>query len=78
SGLETDFILGENEVAIEVKGADFIHARHLKGLKALSEEYLFKRKLLVSADPEPRTTAERIEILPWKIFLDKLWSGEII
>ncbi|MCX8019353.1 MAG: AAA family ATPase, partial [Chitinophagaceae bacterium] len=25
SGLETDFILGENEVAIEVKGADFIH-----------------------------------------------------
>jgi len=32
---------------------------------------------VVSMDPKPRKTADGIDILPWNIFLDKLWQGSI-
>jgi len=53
------------------------HAWHLKGLKSFAEEYKVKRLILISNDPYPRKT-EGIDILPWKVFLDQLWAGEII
>jgi len=77
SQTEVDFILGDHEAAIEVKATEMANARHLKGLKSFSEEYKVKRCILVSNDKHPRKT-EGIDILPWKIFLDQLWAGEII
>lgn len=77
SQTEVDFILGDHEAAIEVKATEMANARHLKGLKSFSEEYKVKRRILVSNDKHPRKT-EGIDILPWKIFLDQLWAGEII
>jgi uncharacterized protein len=78
SQLEVDFILGDHEVAVEVKGTTFAQPHHLKGLIAFGEEYKVRRRILVSCDPKPRLAADRIEILPWKIFLEELWSGKII
>ena len=78
SQLEVDFILGDHEVAVEVKGTTFAQAHHLKGLIAFGEEYKVRRRILVSCDPKPRLAADRIEILPWKVFLEELWSGKIM
>jgi uncharacterized protein len=78
SQLEVDFILGDHEVAIEVKGTDNIQARHTRGLIAISEEYTFAKKIIVSTDTLPRLINGDIQALPWKVFLDKLWQGKII
>ena len=77
SQIEIDFVLGNNEVGIEVKASKLANNRHLKGLKQFSDEYQVKKLILISNDPRPRKIGN-IYILPWKIFLDKLWAGEII
>ena len=77
SQIEIDFVLGEHEVAVEVKSTKQVNPRHLKGLKSFAEEYEVKKLILVSNDPFPRKIGD-ITILPWNIFLDKLWAGEII
>lgn len=78
SGAEVDFILGDHEVAIEVKSTSVVQSRHLKGLKTFGDEYTTKKKIVVSTDPFNRLLDDDIIALQWKIFLEKLWSGEII
>jgi uncharacterized protein len=77
SGMEVDFILGDHQVAIEVKATDQANPRHFKGLTRFAEEYQVDRLILVSNDPSPRRIGD-IWVLPWQYFLDKLWAGEII
>ena len=77
SQLEVDFVLGENDVVIEVKATEFVNPKHLKNLIAFNEEYNVKKAIVVSMDPKPRLI-NSIEVLPWNIFLEKLWNGEII
>ena len=78
SGYEVDFILGNAEVAIEVKASETANDNHLKGLRAIGEEHACKKRILVSCDPRPRKTGDGIDILPWQVFCDNLWSGNII
>ncbi|MBI3987857.1 MAG: ATP-binding protein [Lentisphaerae bacterium] len=78
SQFEVDFILGEPEIAVEVKGAASANDRHLKGLRAFKEEHPAGTYVLVSLDPAPRRTADGIDILPWRVFLEKLWDGKLI
>ncbi len=77
SQIEVDFVLGDHEVAIEVKATEQASQRHLKGLKSFAEEYKVKKLILVNNDPYARRMGE-ITVMPWKVFLDKLWAGEII
>ena len=77
SQIEVDFILGDNEVAIEVKSSSMVSARHLKGLKSFAEEYKVKKLLVVSTDQYPRQIDD-ITVLPWQLFLLQLWTGLII
>ena len=77
SQLEIDFVLGDHEVAIEVKSTDFANNRHIKGLKAFAEEYTVKKLILVSNDTYPRQM-DNVLVLPWRIFLQRLWNGEVI
>ena len=77
SQIEVDFILGDNEVAIEVKSSSMVSARHLKGLKSFAEEYKVKKLLVVSTDQYPRQIDD-ISVLPWQLFLLQLWTGLII
>jgi predicted AAA+ superfamily ATPase len=77
SGFEVDFILGDRDVALEVKGTAEVQAQHLRGLRAFREEYKPKKAIIVSLDARPREVGG-IMILPWKKFLDDLWSGNII
>jgi predicted AAA+ superfamily ATPase len=76
SGFEVDFVLGDHEFAIEVKSAFMVGNRHLKGIRAFKEEYSARKYIVVSMDPKPRKTADGIDILPWNIFLDRLWEGK--
>jgi hypothetical protein len=45
---------------------------------SLKEEYQARGYIVVSMDTNPRRTEDGIEILPWKVFLDRLWANEII
>ncbi|HSI77454.1 MAG TPA: AAA family ATPase [Lunatimonas sp.] len=77
SQIEVDFILGDHEVALEIKGTNNIQTRHLKGLKSFAEEYSVRRLIVVSDDPLERRIGE-ISVIPWKQFLEQLWKNEII
>ncbi|MFZ2054640.1 MAG: AAA family ATPase [Candidatus Aminicenantales bacterium] len=77
SGLEVDFILGEGEVSIEVKGQRRIENRDLRPLAAFMEEYQPKKALIVCNEKEERVV-DKIRVLPWQRFLEQLWGGGII
>jgi predicted AAA+ superfamily ATPase len=78
SQFEVDFILGEPDIAVEVKSAAAANDRHLKGLRAFKEEHRAKSFILVSNDPAPRRTFDGIHIFPWRVFLERLWDGKLI
>ena len=77
SGLEVDFILGEGEVALEVKGTSRVGPEELRALKAFQEDFKPRKSILVCNEKEPRK-AGAIEILPWKDFFRRLWGGEVV
>ena len=76
SDYEVDAVLGDAEVAIEIKSTSEVQSRHLRGLKAFKEEHPECRLMSVSLDPIPRLF-NNVEIWPVKVFLEKLWKGEI-
>ena len=78
AGQEVDFILGDMEVAIEVKSSKRVYESDCKGLKALADAHSVKRLILISFESEPKILANQVECLPWENFLKLLWSGEII
>jgi len=77
TGFEVDFILGEMDVAVEAKASSRIHRSHIRGLTALLEEHAVKQALIVSLEEEPRRPVPDIEVLPWQVFLERLWSGDL-
>jgi len=77
SGLEVDFVLGDGEIAIEVKGSPLVDVRELKAMKVFREEVKVKQALMV-CNEKSRRLSDGIRLLPWRIFLDKLWEGKII
>jgi uncharacterized protein len=78
SQIEVDVVLGDHEVAIEIKGTKMAQDCHLKGLRAFKDDYVSRHYLAVTLDVNPRKTSDGIEILPWRVFLDRLWDGRII
>ena len=77
TGFEVDFVLDDMNVAIEVKASQRVHSIHTRGLRALLEEHTVKRAVIVSLEKQPRKLDYSIEILPWQVFLNTLWSGEL-
>lgn len=78
SSFEVDFLIGD-EVAIETKTTKLVNEKKdLRGLRALKEEGIFKKYIVVSKDSIARTTDDGIMLLPWDLFLDWLWDGKII
>ncbi len=76
NGYEVDAVLGDAEVAIEIKGTKEVQSRHLHGLKAFKEEHAGARLIAVSLDPNPRLM-NGVEIMPATYFLNQLWTGKI-
>ncbi len=77
SGYEVDAIIGNGRIAIEIKATDEVKSRHLKGLKAFSEDFLNSRCIVVSLDQYARVM-NGVEIIPVARFLKALWNAEII
>ncbi len=78
TGQEVDFILGEFDVALEIKASTRVQEIDLYPLKLISEEKKIRKRMVVSLEKTPRLLESGIEILPWKIFLERLWGGEIL
>ncbi len=80
SRMEVDFVVAEGQkpvVAIEVKASRSVSPQDLKGLRAFGEDWAKVRKIVVSLESHPRTTVDRIEILPVEQFLSQLWDQAI-
>lgn len=75
TGQEVDFILGEKDLAIEIKGSRRVHEGDLTSLKALLEDGPVKKCVVVALEAEPRQIEKKIEVLPWRTFVEKLWEG---
>lgn len=73
TGIEVDAVIGDARVAIEIKSAEEIQRRHLKGLKAFADEYPESRRILVSLDKLTRTI-DGIECLYVLDFFKTLWN----
>jgi predicted AAA+ superfamily ATPase len=78
SGQEIDFIFGDKQLAIEIKGSPRVHEGDLKNFKALLEDGPVKKCIVVCLEKQPRILENKIEVLPWKIFLKRLWNHELI
>ena len=77
AGAEVDFVLGQGEVAIEVKGTARVDDRDLRPLGLFREVHRPRLSLVVCNEPEERRVGE-VRILPWRRFFEELWSGRII
>jgi predicted AAA+ superfamily ATPase len=74
---EVDFILNDKVTAIEIKSGN-VHSQDIKGMVALCDDGAIKNKIVVSLEKEPRVVGNNIRILPWGLFLEKLWGDELI
>jgi len=77
SGYEVDAVIGNANVAIEIKSTEEVHSHHTRGLKAFSEEFPNSRLIIVSMDKYPRRMNE-IDVIPAQHFLKMLWNGELL
>ncbi len=77
SGIEVDFVLGNAETAVEVKGKERLQSRDTRHLEQFRAEYPEVRHLVVVClEPRARITESGIHILPYQDFLDSLWEGK--
>jgi uncharacterized protein len=74
-GQEVDFILNET-AAIEVKSKPLVSGKDLKSLRVLKDEELLSHFIVIHTGEDIRITEDAIQIIPWYVFLDRLWSGE--
>lgn len=73
SGVEVDAVIGDARVAIEIKSAEEVHPRHLRGLKAFVDEHPQSRRIVVLLDPFTRCMGD-VECIYALEFLAQLWS----
>ena len=77
TGMEVDFVLGNGEVAVEVKGASRVDGRDLRALDAFRADYSPRKTIVVCNEKRARRHGE-VQILPVGEFLARLWDGAII
>jgi predicted AAA+ superfamily ATPase len=78
TGAEVDFIIDDMAYAVEAKASRSVTADHLRGLRELSREHpRVKKRFVVSLDAHPRVTEDGIEVLPYSVFVQRLWQGNL-
>jgi len=77
AGAEVDFILGDGEVAIEVKGTSRVDDRDLRGLRLFGETHRPRLAIVVCNETVERVV-DGIRIVPWRQFFRELWAGRIL
>ncbi len=75
-GTEVDFVVNHIDCAIEAKAVSRVMDHHLKGLRELAQDFPeAKKRVVVSLDEKDRMSGDGIELLHYRTFLRKLWSG---
>ena len=74
---EVDLVVGNAEVALEIKSSNNVTTSHLKGLKAFGEEHPDCKLIVVSLEERPRMM-NGVEIWPAQAFLNRLWEGKVV
>lgn len=74
---EVDFVLGRGELALEVKGTNKVSSKSLLGIYELNKKANIKQTVIVSNEAVERLH-DNILIMPYQIFLQKLWNNELI
>lgn len=78
TGAEVDFIIDDMAYAVEAKASRSVTADHLRGLRELLREHpRVKKRFIVSLDAHPRVTEDGIEVLPYSVFVQRLWQGNL-
>lgn len=72
SGYEVDFII-DDRIAVEVKAKKYVSEQDLRGIIALKDEQRLDSYVVVCLERRPRVV-KGVRILPWKDFLQQLWS----
>jgi len=72
---EVDFVVGDH-TAIETKATRRVGPSDLRGLRALGEEKIVKRLVLVSEDPV-ETRQGPVRCVPWQTFIAELWNDQL-
>ena len=72
-GAEVDFIVGDMRLAVEAKATARVTSDHMKGLRQLEVDHPGTRRWLVCLEAKPRVTEDGIEILPYRVFAERVW-----
>lgn len=75
TGAEVDFVINR-EIGIEVKATSSVTKAHAKGLQDLGDIMKLRRRIVVSQDSQKRKF-ENIEAIPWRAFVEELWSDKV-
>lgn len=75
---EIDLIIGDMQCAIEFKAKEGVGLQDAKGFDRLAEEFSPSTRLIVSLDTSERLLSNGVLVLPWQIFLKRLWAGKIL
>lgn len=79
SGIEVDFVVDDMVAAVEAKATPRVKSDDLNGLRQIRIDHpKVKDRFVVSLEPKPRVTEDGIVVLPWRVFVDRLWRGELI
>lgn len=76
SGYEVDFII-DGRIAVDVKATRRVHQKHLKGLRAFTEENVATTYIVVCREKRPRQE-DGIHIWPLEFFLEQLWGNRFV
>lgn len=78
TGREVDFIIGDKDLAIEIKGSSRVHEGDIRSLQTMIEDGPVKKLCLVCLEKQPRNLTNNIQVLPWQMFIEQLWSGKFL
>lgn len=74
---DVDAVIGDAEIAIEIKASDNVLSHDTKGLKTFGEDHPKAQLILVSMEERPRKL-NGIEIWPVNQFLTRLWARKLL
>ena len=79
SGIEVDFVVDDMVAAVEAKATPRVKSDDLNGLRQIRIDHpKLKERFVVSLEPKPRVTEDGIVVLPWRVFVERLWGDELI
>ena len=64
-------------MAIEIKGAARVDKNDFNNISVFADLYSPKKNIIVCNEKEKRKCG-KINVFPWRVFLNDLWEGKII